>query len=207
MAWTGRLPAPRDASGNPRRPALIAAELIHTWNASFFEPRGIEIVLYKGRERRSGVLYGQKDLARDRKQGVDYSSSSTSEEESSDADDDSDDPYPRSKSRSGNRDPVDEVVAARKRYYRNKQEAKEERRERRKRIRERRLRRRYIIQALCIREGPPKIHPGHPGMPMGMTPSMSNNAALASAYPGMHGPGIGMPPPGKSSKRHHSGQY
>jgi hypothetical protein len=35
--------------------------LINLWNVSFFGPRGVELVLYKGRERRTGPHAGQLD--------------------------------------------------------------------------------------------------------------------------------------------------
>ena len=43
------------------RPSTVAAELVDLWNTSFFAARGIEVVLFKGHERRSGPYVGQID--------------------------------------------------------------------------------------------------------------------------------------------------
>ncbi|KAI9507710.1 hypothetical protein F5148DRAFT_1202727 [Russula earlei] len=57
LAWAGKLPttSPDRAS----RPSVVTAELIDLWNNSFFAPRGVDVVLYKGHERRSGPWAGQ----------------------------------------------------------------------------------------------------------------------------------------------------
>lgn len=47
--------------GRPPKPAALSADLINLWNVSFFGPRGVELVLYKGRERRTGPHAGQLD--------------------------------------------------------------------------------------------------------------------------------------------------
>jgi hypothetical protein len=54
--------------------------LINLWNVSFFAPRGVELVLYKGRERRTGLNAGQldPDLASYDDDSDDPSSSSSS---------------------------------------------------------------------------------------------------------------------------------
>jgi hypothetical protein len=57
MAWAGKLPT-ADASRSSRSSA-VTAELIDLWNSSFFTPRGVEVVLFKGHERRSGPYAGQ----------------------------------------------------------------------------------------------------------------------------------------------------
>jgi hypothetical protein len=35
--------------------------LIDLWNSSFFTPRGVEVILFEGRERRSGQMIGQTE--------------------------------------------------------------------------------------------------------------------------------------------------
>jgi hypothetical protein len=60
LAWAGKLPT-SDPNQNRSRPSLVSAELIDLWNNSFFAPRGVEVVLYKGHERRSGLGFGQVD--------------------------------------------------------------------------------------------------------------------------------------------------
>jgi len=61
-SWAGHLPVGglgRD--GRPPKPAALSADLINLWNVSFFGRRGVELVLYKGRERRTGPNAGQLD--------------------------------------------------------------------------------------------------------------------------------------------------
>ena len=61
-SWTGQLPVGglgRD--GRPPKPSALSADLIKLWNVSFFGPCGIELVLYKGRERHTGAHAGQLD--------------------------------------------------------------------------------------------------------------------------------------------------
>ncbi|KZT12906.1 uncharacterized protein LAESUDRAFT_753942 [Laetiporus sulphureus 93-53] len=63
LSWSGRLPVPQyHADGRPPKRTTLSADLIDLWNASFFLKRGIEVVLYKGRERRSGRAAGTVDL-------------------------------------------------------------------------------------------------------------------------------------------------
>jgi len=59
LAWAGKLPT--TDPNRPSRSSLVAAELIDLWNNSFFAQRGVEIVLFKGHERRSGPWVGQVD--------------------------------------------------------------------------------------------------------------------------------------------------
>jgi len=61
-SWSGHLPVGglgRD--GRAPKPSALSADLINLWNASFFGPRGVELVLCKGRERRTGPNAGQLD--------------------------------------------------------------------------------------------------------------------------------------------------
>ncbi|KAL1743570.1 hypothetical protein HDZ31DRAFT_64928 [Schizophyllum fasciatum] len=58
-AWAGQLPGP-DGARRQKRSALVA-HMLDAWNASFFGARGVEVVLYKGRERRSGPGAGLRD--------------------------------------------------------------------------------------------------------------------------------------------------
>lgn len=61
LAWTGKLPLPEFARGHPPSRSSIVADLINLWNHSFFAPRRVEVILYKGRERRSGPRAGTID--------------------------------------------------------------------------------------------------------------------------------------------------
>jgi hypothetical protein len=84
LAWSGRLPVPPGA--RLPRPSTAVADLVELWNAQFFIARGVEAVLYKGRERRTGPDAGMIDnlpLSH-----ADLSSSSSSESEDSDSEDD-----------------------------------------------------------------------------------------------------------------------
>ncbi|GJJ07690.1 hypothetical protein Clacol_001895 [Clathrus columnatus] len=44
-----------------RKPATVIAQLIDIWNAAFFAPRGVELVLFRGRQRCSGPQAGRYD--------------------------------------------------------------------------------------------------------------------------------------------------
>ncbi|KAF5369979.1 hypothetical protein D9758_001327 [Tetrapyrgos nigripes] len=88
LAWSGRLPVPATDGRVPKR-ATLTANLLGLWNDQFFERRGIEIVIYKGRQRRSGSKAGVVDLPMPSLDDTDSLSSSSS---SSDSDDDNDDP-------------------------------------------------------------------------------------------------------------------
>lgn len=72
----------------PKR-TVLTSDLIDLWNGQFFLRRRVEVVLYKGRERRSGQDAGTVDL---RLQDIgDFNSSSDSESSSSEDDDDAGD--------------------------------------------------------------------------------------------------------------------
>ncbi|KAG2119036.1 uncharacterized protein F5147DRAFT_195540 [Suillus discolor] len=61
LAWMGKLPLPKFAGGcSPSRNSAVL-ELINSWNNSFFGPRRVEVVLYRGRERCSGPYTGAVD--------------------------------------------------------------------------------------------------------------------------------------------------
>jgi hypothetical protein len=61
LAWKGKLPLPEFVKGVLHSRSSIVAMFINQWNNSFFIPRRVEVVLYKGRERRSGPLAGTED--------------------------------------------------------------------------------------------------------------------------------------------------
>ena len=57
------MPVPQySADGRPPKRSTLAADVIDLWNASFFRMRGVEVILYKGRERRSGRYAGTVDM-------------------------------------------------------------------------------------------------------------------------------------------------
>lgn len=57
LAWAAKLPT--SDQNRPSRPSAVAAELVDLWNGNFFSPRGVEVILFKGHERRSGPYIGQ----------------------------------------------------------------------------------------------------------------------------------------------------
>ncbi|THH12911.1 hypothetical protein EW146_g7248 [Bondarzewia mesenterica] len=57
MAWAGRLPT-ADPSRRSQKRSSVTAELVDLWDASFFQQRGVEVILFKGHERRSGPSAG-----------------------------------------------------------------------------------------------------------------------------------------------------
>ncbi|KAG2058971.1 hypothetical protein BDR06DRAFT_57316 [Suillus hirtellus] len=59
LAWMEKLPLPQFAIGRPR--SSIVEDLINKWNKSFFSSRQVAVVLYKGREIRSGLRAGIVD--------------------------------------------------------------------------------------------------------------------------------------------------
>ncbi|KAG8218828.1 hypothetical protein J3R82DRAFT_4506 [Butyriboletus roseoflavus] len=84
LAWAGKMPIPEFTRGPlPKRSTLIA-DLIDLWNSSFFLTRRVEVVLFKGHERRSGANVGTIDfnLPGLNPDSDDDSSSSTSDSES-----------------------------------------------------------------------------------------------------------------------------
>ncbi|KAG1753750.1 uncharacterized protein EDB91DRAFT_1234153 [Suillus paluster] len=62
LGWAGKLPISEfSRGGNPPKRSSLVADLINLWNDSFFRARRVEVVLYKGRERRSGPHAGSVD--------------------------------------------------------------------------------------------------------------------------------------------------
>lgn len=59
LAWAERLPIPEPEQGGrmPNRSTIIA-DLVNLWNDSFFLVRGVELVLFRGKERRTGSYAG-----------------------------------------------------------------------------------------------------------------------------------------------------
>jgi hypothetical protein len=92
LSWAGKLPLPEFARGGraPKR-STLAADLVDLWNSSFFLARGVEVVLYKGRERRSGPNAGVIDKHLSTYDADDSDSDSSTDSSDSDDSDDSDD--------------------------------------------------------------------------------------------------------------------
>jgi len=94
LAWTGRLPVPEySRNGHAPRRSELAGDLLELWNNSFFLSRGVELVLFKGHQRRSGPNAGLIDrhlpmFGEDDNSSDDDSSDSSSEDDSDLSDDD-----------------------------------------------------------------------------------------------------------------------
>ncbi|KAF5393561.1 hypothetical protein D9757_000255 [Collybiopsis confluens] len=170
LAWSGRLPLPvPPIHGKAPKRATLAAKLIELWNHSFFERRGVELVLYKGRERRSGPQYGLVDMPY---HNDDDSSSSSS---SSDSDDD-----PRLMGFYGGHGSQSAFDGAGTR--RNAAKAEKQRRKREKKQRRKEREKRYSLFLFCLPQG----GPGGVGSVYG-TPALA--AGSVSAY-GKHSPAL-----------------
>ncbi|KAF8165047.1 hypothetical protein B0H34DRAFT_220908 [Crassisporium funariophilum] len=170
-SWTGQLPVPgfgRD--GRPPKRSTLAADLIDLWNASYFLPRGAELILYKGRERRTGPKAGQIDPQLPHYHDSDDSTSST---ESSDSD----------LSDYGNRmagpygrpaigpTAMAEMAEARRRRHEEKQDKRRRRKEKRARRKAKARDKAYSVYITCLPRGgansfSPGMMPGNYAMPM-----------------------------------------
>ena len=162
MAWSGRLPVPEySQDGRPPKRSTLAADLIDLWNASFFGRRGVEVVLYKGRERRSGRGIGTVDL---HLPGFDTYDDSDDYDSSDDDSDDSSEDERDGRYRYGNAyggvygRQVDGQMAELREARRIRRERKEEKklrkREKKRRAKLRELERKYSLYLTCTpREG------------------------------------------------------
>ncbi|KAI0307365.1 hypothetical protein B0F90DRAFT_1923083 [Multifurca ochricompacta] len=126
MAWAGKLPTSEPSRSS--RSSAVTAELIDLWNNSFFASRGVEVVLFKGHERRSGQGYGQVERNLPGFGGTSDSDSSDSLSDSS----------------SGSR--MTKKKAERKAEKKRKQKEKEKKARRRARERERT----YALYITCV---------------------------------------------------------
>ncbi|KAH7888011.1 hypothetical protein F5I97DRAFT_1805410 [Phlebopus sp. FC_14] len=86
LAWAGKMPIPEFNGNAPPKRSTLVADLIDLWNTSFFLTRRVEVVLYKGRERRSGPNAGTINYQLPNFE--DYSDDTSSSSSSSDSDSD-----------------------------------------------------------------------------------------------------------------------
>lgn len=187
MAWAGRLPTPgTSVNGRPPKRATLVAKLIELWNHSFFERRGVELVLYKGRERRSGSQYGAFDIPHD--EFDDDTSSSSSDSGSSGEDDQPPTGF------YGGYPP--EMPDARQR--RRAAKAEKRRRRKEKKYRRRQREKRYSLWLTRLPQGgpggymstagsvtPSTFPPHSPAMPGSAFRGPSPGPGYTSSYPGM----------------------
>ncbi|KAF5364368.1 hypothetical protein D9756_000792 [Leucocoprinus leucothites] len=188
LAWSGRLPVPSDnRSGQPPRRTTLAADLVDLWNTSFFFPRGVEVVLYKGRQRRSGPRVGTIDNGLPE----DDSDNSGSEEDEEDDESELEEYLARNAAAYRHQPDFDPVVIARRR-----REAKEEKRRARREKeakRKAKAKEKEKIYALYITYAPPSgaahtssgMPGGYPAVPTtGYVPAV---APSAGGYGRHHG--------------------
>jgi hypothetical protein len=194
LSWAGKLPLPEFARGGrtPKR-STLAADLVDLWNSSFFLVRGVEVVLYKGRERRSGPNAGVIDRQLPT-YSADDSDSDTSSTDLSDSDDSDDLDDDRSRGGYGGeyglygRAPAGQMPdysEARRRRQEKKKEKRRRHKEKRMRKKARARENKYALYLTYVpsRAGGPGGMPG--AMAGGMSPAMGGGMG-----PGM-GPGMG----------------
>lgn len=194
--------------GQPRR-STLAVDLINLWNNSFFFNRGVELMLYKGRERRTGPQTGYIDnrltLYDDESSSLDSSSNSERDYNRASG------PY----GRPGNNQTAEMQEAKHRRY-----EEKEDRRRRKARRKAKARDKTYTVYISCSARGPPLPSGyaiGAQIMPGGYGPSVAANSAAGynssmggyippAAYTPSSGYGqpIGIP---KASSHGYGGNY
>ncbi|CAL1701631.1 unnamed protein product [Somion occarium] len=158
LAWGGKLPVPEYArDGGPLRRTILTADLIDLWNASFFIKRGVEAVLYKGRERKSGPNVGVFDAHLPGFEGrPGYSESDEDETDDSEDEDDLDDrhrgygAYGGVYGRQVDSQMAEYQEARRIRRERKRAEKKRRRQERRHRRKLREAERKYALYITCV---------------------------------------------------------
>jgi len=157
-AWLGRLPIPESAKqdGRPPKRVVVATDLVELWNGSFFIPRGVELIVYKGRERRNGKYAGRVDT---NLPGFNITAGDITDSSSEPTDGGSEDEYiPPGGTRYGNyggvygrQDPTTiEAREARLRRKEIEEEEREKRREKKLRRRLRELERKYTLHLKCL---------------------------------------------------------
>ena len=159
-AWLGRLPLPESAKqdGRPPKRSVMATDLVELWNDSFFAPRGVELVVYKGRERRNGRFAGQVDT---HLPGFDLTADDITDSADDGEPDSEDDYVPPGGTRYGSHGGVYgrqdahtlEEHQARVRRKEIRQEEKRKRKEREARRRMKELERKYTMYLTCSRPG------------------------------------------------------
>ncbi|EIN10391.1 hypothetical protein PUNSTDRAFT_51038 [Punctularia strigosozonata HHB-11173 SS5] len=160
LAWTGKLPVP---DSRPRRRSTLTIDLVELWNSSFFLARGVEVVLYKGRERRTGPGAGTVDPNLPM---LEESELLTSSDSSSDSEDDDDAYSERERERYrglyGSNAPYNrqwEAQMAEGRLRRQERKAEKKRRTKEKKLR-RKVRERERKYALYLTYVPLRESPG-----------------------------------------------
>jgi hypothetical protein len=174
LAWAGKLPVPEN--GPPKRRSELIKDLVDLWNASFLLVRGIELVLYRGKERCSGQHIGVVDNHLPYLDDPRDCPSSTSEDDSENSDG-SDygggrDSYGRSHGRHGLNDVFEAGRRRREVKIAARAEKRRRRHERNRKRREKYREKKYSLYLTCVTPG---VTPGgghmNPGMPGGYATS------------------------------------
>ncbi|KAF4619742.1 hypothetical protein D9613_005383 [Agrocybe pediades] len=193
-SWTGQLPVPTlGQGGRPPKRSTLTADLVDLWNASFFFPRGVELILYKGRERRTGPQAGHIDTRLAHYDETDDSSSSSSESDSDDSDYERrmTDPYGRPIGGQGGMAALQE---ARRRRQERKQEKKRRRKEKKARRKAKARDKTYTVYIACTPGGPPLPFIGRPPAgPLGYNTTQAGQVPSAGYIPSSYGAPVGIP--------------
>jgi len=144
LSWAGKLPT--NDQNRSSRSSQVTAELIELWNNSFFSQRGVDVVLFKGHERRSGPWAGQieRNLPGFRDDSDSGSSDSLSDDSSS-----SNDKYGRGAAAGGGYY-GSAYGDSKRRKAERKAEKKRKNKEKKARRRARERERTYSIYITCI---------------------------------------------------------
>ncbi|KAL1732730.1 hypothetical protein EV714DRAFT_270359 [Schizophyllum commune] len=156
-AWAGMLPIAQD--GRKQKRSSLVSHMLDAWNQNFYMARGVEVVLYKGRERRSGPASGMMD-------GVLQDGGLSDTEESDTTESDLDDENSLTGAYGGAYGGGGAYGrGADGNYGRNadgmygrqagKEERRRRRREKRARRKEREMHKVYSIQVICLPSGGP----------------------------------------------------
>ncbi|CAA7260238.1 unnamed protein product [Cyclocybe aegerita] len=171
-SWIGQLPVPGALKdGIPPRRSQLTTDLIELWNDMFFLPRGVELILYKGRERRTGPQAGRVDSRLEFEDDSDTTSSDSSD--LSDQERPLTDPYGRPITNS-------DVYEARRRRREQKIERKKQRKEKKARKKARARERNYSVFVGCTSRGP--------APPPDATPQMMPTGYPSAPVPAGYGP-------------------
>ena len=147
LAWCGKLPVPQ--SQMAKRSTVVTAGLVDAWNAYFFHPRGVEAVLYKGRERRSGRYTGTVDMHLPELDRDDVSEPSASEDDS-DSDVIERRERERERERYGERYARQEAEARRRERKLEKDERRKHRLDKKIKRRQEEAERTYTLHLQCV---------------------------------------------------------
>jgi len=149
LAWAGKLPS---AGAAPAKGSALAVELIELWNQAFFHQRGVDVVLFRGRERRTGRRAGAVDASLPGLGGSDEDSDGSSSSLSSDSDVSDNDRFRSGPyyGRPGENAYSEEMRDAKRRAREKKAEKRRKHKEKKARRKAKERERRYALYISCI---------------------------------------------------------